>query len=135
MQLVPYLHFTGQAEEALNFYSGVFDGQIAMLSRYADGPMNVSEADRNKIMHGRLVFGANTLMISDVCDRPTLFGDGIALSINLVQDEAGAQRVFERLAQGGHVTMPGRRTFWGAWFGMVTDRFGVRWMINCELSA
>ena len=135
MKLIPYLHFTGQAEEALKFYEAAFDGQIAMLSRYGDGPMDVAEADRNKVMHGRLVFGDNILMISDVCDRPMTVGDAVALSINLVGDEAAAVLVFQRLSEGGWVTMPPAKMFWGAWFGMLTDRFGVRWMINCELSA
>jgi PhnB protein len=135
MKLIPYLHFTGQAEEALKFYQAALDGQIAMLSRYGDGPMDVAEADRNKVMHGRLVFGDNVLMISDVCDRPMTVGDAVALSINLVGDEAAAVRVFERLSEGGWVTMPPAQMFWGAWFGMLTDRFGIRWMINCELTS
>jgi PhnB protein len=134
MKLIPYLHFTGRAEEALKFYEAALNGRIAMLSRYGEGPMEVSEADRNKIMHGRLVFGDNVLMISDVCDRPTSVGDAVALSINLVGDEAAAVQVFERLSEGGWVTMPPGRMFWGAWFGMLTDRFGIRWMINCELT-
>ena len=133
MKLVPYLHFAGQAEEALNFYKAAFDGAIVMLSRYSDGPMDVSEADRNKIMHGRLQFGDNVLMISDVCDRPVYGCDTVALSINLVSDESLAVQTFDRLAHGGHIIMPPGKMFWGAWFGMLTDRFGIKWMINCEL--
>ena len=132
MKLIPYLNFPGNTEEALNYYQKVFNGTVSDLNRF--GEMFPPEANyKDKIMHARLEFGDNMLMFSDgMPGQPVNHGNGIYLSIGLT-DEAQARSIFEQLAEGGKVTMPLEKQFWGALFGQVTDSYGVSWMINCEL--
>lgn len=136
MHVYPYLNFNdGRAEAALNFYREALNGEIAILMRYADAPKDVpsmGDINPNWIMHARLVFGANALMISDT-DRPASPSQQISLSINLDGDTAAAEKVFAALSQGGQVTLPLHKTFWNALFGCFSDKFGVNWMINCQL--
>ncbi len=130
--LVPYLHFNGEAEEVLNYYKDAFDGEIIVLSRYGDSPMQVNEDWKNKIIHARLKFGANLIMISDSHNGQLAFKEGnIQLSVE-VDDEKKMEEVFNKLAAGGKVTMPLAKQFWGATFGMLQDKFGVNWMFNHE---
>ncbi|WP_434657367.1 VOC family protein [Chromobacterium violaceum] len=136
MHVYPYLNFNGgRAEEALNFYREALDGEIAMLMRYADAPKDMppmGDIDPSWVMHARLTLGANVLMISDT-DRPMASGQQITLSINLEGDTAAAERVFAALSKGGQVTVPLGKTFWNALFGCFSDKFGVNWMVNCQL--
>lgn len=130
--LVPYLHFNGNAEEVLNFYKDAFGGEIIVLSRYADSPMQVNEDWKNKIIHARLKFGDNIIMISDSHNGQLASKEGnIQLSVE-VDDEKRIEEVFNKLAAGGKVTMPLAKQFWGATFGMLQDKFGVNWMFNHE---
>jgi PhnB protein len=130
--LVPYLHFNGEAEEVLNFYKDAFDGEIIALNRYADSPMQVNEDWKNKIIHARLKFGDNVIMISDSHNGQLASKEGnIQLSVE-VDDEKKIEEVFNKLAAGGKVTMPLAKQFWGATFGMLQDKFGVNWMFNHE---
>ncbi len=134
MKLNAYLYFAGNAEEALNFYTATFDGTVEMLSRYADSPMPSDEDYKQKIMHARLVFGDNNMiMISDSFKGTEVKTEGnIQLSIGM--DDAEAMKtVFNKMAEGGVVTMPLQEQFWGALFGMLKDKFGVSWMFNCEI--
>lgn len=132
MKVIPYLNFPGNTEEVLNHYQKIFNGTISDLNRF--GEMFPPEANyKDKIMHARLEFGENMLMFSDsMPGQPVDYGNGIYLSIGLT-DEAQARSIFSQLAEGGNVTMPLEKQFWGALFGQVTDSFGVSWMINCEL--
>lgn len=130
--LVPYLHFNGEAEEALNFYKGAFDGEIILINRYGDSPMQVAENWKNKIIHARLRFGDNLIMISDSHDGQMAKKEGnIQLSVQ-VDNENKMNEVFNKLAAGGKITMPLAKQFWGASFGMLQDKFGVNWMLNHE---
>ena len=130
--LVPYLHFNGNAEEVLNFYKDVFDGEIIALNRYGDSPMKGDESLNDKIIHSRLKFGDNLIMISDSFNGQLANTDGnIQLSVE-VDDENKIKEVFDKLAEGGKVTMPLAKQFWGATFGMLQDKFGVNWMFNHE---
>jgi PhnB protein len=130
--LVPYLHFNGEAEEVLNYYKDAFDGEIFSLNRYADSPMQVSEDWKNKIIHGRLKFGDNIIMVSDSHNGQLANKEGnIQLSVE-VDDEKKMEKVFNKLAEGGKVVMPLAKQFWGATFGMLQDKFGVNWMFNHE---
>jgi PhnB protein len=137
MQLEPYLFFSGNCEEALNFYKSIFNGEITHISRFKDMPSNGQGATppdyANKIMHATFTSEAFTLMASD--GRPsTQYGEGrISLSLGL-SDLAQAQRIFDGLAKGGNVEVPLSDSFWGAKFGMLTDRFGIDWMINCQVA-
>ncbi len=131
-RLVPYLHFNGDAEEVLNFYKDVLDGEILVISRYGDSPMQVDEDWKNKIVHSRLKFGNNLLMISDSHNGQLASKEGnIQLSVE-VDDEKKIEEVFNKMSEGGKVTMPLAKQFWGATFGMLQDKFGVNWMFNHE---
>jgi PhnB protein len=131
----PYLNFNGTTEEAFNFYRSVFGGEFLMLQRFKDTPEagKVSEKERDKIMHVSLPIGkGNILMATDVLEsmgQKLEVGNNINLSIE-TDSEAEADRIFSGLSKGGKVTMPLGKTFWGAYFGMLTDKFGISWMIS-----
>lgn len=130
--LVPYLHFNGNAEEVLNFYKDAFSGEIVMLTHYSDSPMPVEENWKSKIIHSRLKFDDNLLMISDSHNGQLASTEGnIQLSVE-VDDESKMEEVFNKLAEDGKITMPLAKQFWGATFGMLQDKFGVNWMFNHE---
>jgi PhnB protein len=103
-----------------------------MLSRYADSPMPVDEDYKQKLIHSRLIFGDNMIMISDSFkENPVSTHGNIQLSIEIADKEA-MERIFAAMAAGGKITMPLARQFWGAHFGMLEDKFGVSWMFNSE---
>ena len=137
-----YLTFNGNCEEAFLFYRSVFGGEFPYMGRFNEMPPSddenqpkLSEADGNKIMHVTLPISAETcLMGSDTGGEwSSQFkqGNNISLSINASSmDEA--DRLFNGLSAGGQVTMPMNQSFWGAYFGMFTDKFGINWMVNYD---
>lgn len=130
MQVATYLFFEGRCDEALAFYGKVLGAEVTMLMRYRDNPDpgQFQPGLEDKVMHANVRIGDTTLMVSDGrCEAPAAFR-GFALTLS-VADEAAAERVFQALADGGEVQMPLARTFWSPRFGMVTDRFGVLWMV------
>jgi len=132
MKLVPYLNFAGNAEEALNFYTDSLGGEVIMINRYGDSPMPSDEDYKQKLMHARLQFDGNLLMMSDVFKGQPVSTDGnIQLSVE-VPDKDRLNEVFNKMARGGTITMPLAEQFWGATFGMLKDKFGVNWMFNSE---
>ena len=132
MKLVPYLHFAGNAEEALKFYTEALGGEVLMITRYGDSPMPSEEDYKQKVMHARLQFDGNLIMISDVFKGQHVSTEGnIQLSVE-VPDKTRLNEVFNKMAEGGNVTMPLADQFWGATFGMLKDKFGVSWMFNSE---
>lgn len=133
MKLIPYLAFDGQAEAALKFYAAALDATVDMVSRFREAPLDVPQSHLDRVMHAQLSFGDNSLMLSDAMPGlPPTSGNQVALSLNLDGDEDMARRLFERLAEGGRVSMPLAQQFWGALFGMCIDRYGVSWMVNCQ---
>jgi PhnB protein len=136
MQLNPYLTFNGQCEAAFKFYEKVLGGKIEAMMTFGGSPMeDRAPAEwRDKIMHARLTVGANVLMGSDAPPDRYEPMKGITVSIG-VDDPAEAERIFHALAEDATVQMPIQQTFWAARFGMLTDRFGTPWMINCEQRA
>ena len=137
MQLEPYLFFTGgKCEEALNFYKGVFNGEIEGLSRWKEMPKDaggppVTPDTENRVMHASFRAPGVSFMASDASPDKT-YGEG-PMSLSLGTGDVGeAERVFKRLAEGGSVEMPLADMFWGAKFGMLTDKYGIDWMINCQ---
>jgi PhnB protein len=134
MQINAYLSFSGQCEAAFQLYEQLFGGKIEGIFRYAGTPMEGQFPPEwgNKIMHIRLVAGQNEIMGADA---PPGQSEGPAkrfsMSIGLA-DPDEAKRLFDGLAEGGSIQMPLQATFWAAAFGMLTDRFGIPWMINCE---
>lgn len=133
----PYLNFNGNTEEAFTFYKSVFGGDFLMLQRFKDTPEreNLSSEDQEKIMHVSLPIGAgNILMGTDVLEaagRTLTVGNNFSLSITPESKEE-AQRLFDGLSAGGKIEMPLVDAFWGAYFGMFTDKFGIQWMVNYE---
>lgn len=135
-QINPYLNFPGNTEEAFNFYKSIFGGDFAMIQRFGDTPEagNVAEEDKNKIMHVGLPVGNNVLMATDaVGDMCTTLkaGNNISLSVSADSKEE-ADKIFNGLGEGGTIKMPMDNTFWGAYFGMVDDKFGVQWMVSYD---
>jgi PhnB protein len=133
MQAQPYLFFDGRCEEAVEFYRNKLGAQVDMLMRYNDSPDPpppgmVPPGSENKIMHTSFRVGDTTVMASDDCTGHPRF-QGFSLSLS-VSKEAEADRYFNALADGGNVQMPLTKTFWSPRFGMLTDRFGVGWMVN-----
>jgi Uncharacterized protein conserved in bacteria len=133
MTLIPYVHFAGNAEEALNFYKDILNGEIVMISRYGESPMPVDDDWKNKLMHARLKFGNSVLYVSDgPKDYSVTRNQDIQLSVD-VPDENKIEEIFNKMAEGGKITLPLADQFWGAKFGMLHDKFGVGWMFNCDL--
>ncbi|HET6276252.1 MAG TPA: VOC family protein [Candidatus Cybelea sp.] len=136
MQLEPYLLFQGKCEEALNFYKEAFGGEIDGLSRWSEMPKDsggppVTPETANRVMHARFKSPGVSFMASDASPNKT-YGEGpISLSV-ATSDLAEAERVFNYLAQGGNVEMPMADMFWGATFGMLTDKYGIDWMVSCH---
>ena len=133
-----YLTFNGNCEEAFNFYKSVFGGDFAYIGRFGEMPegdgYSVPEADKNKIMHVGLPIGNTILMGSDTGgDWATklIEGNNFSVSVNTESKEE-ADRIFNGLATEGQITMPMENTFWGAYFGMLTDKFGIQWMVNFD---
>lgn len=128
----PYLFFGGRCEEAVDFYRKTLNAEVAMLVRFKEAPepqREMPECFEDKIMHASLKIGDTMLMASDGrCDGQANF-EGFSLSIT-VSNEAEANRVFGALSEGGLVTMALEKTFWAPKFGMLTDRFGVGWMVS-----
>jgi PhnB protein len=135
--LNPYLNFNGNTEEAFNFYKSVFGGEFITLQRFRDTPEadRIPANDQDKIMHVALPIGqGNILMATDALEsmgQKLVAGNNISLSID-AGSEAEADKLFNALAAGGQVNMPLEKAFWGAYFGMLTDRFGIQWMVNYD---
>ncbi|SRR5579872_696686 len=132
MQMSPYLLFDGNCEEAFEFYEQSFGATIESLTRVEDTPAaNQFPAEgRKKIMHGRLKLGDQVLLASDAPPGRYHKPQGFSVSLD-IQSAEEAERVFAALAKNGSVTMPIAETFWAQRFGMVNDRFGIPWMVNC----
>ncbi|MGE4408183.1 VOC family protein [Pseudomonas sp.] len=138
MKISTYLTFDGQAREAFTFYQQALGGTLEMMT-FAQAP-NAEQfpaEHRERIMHVSLKLGDDLLMASDTLPGDTCGGgpyEGIkGCSITLSPDSvAEGERLFAALAEGGQVVMPMEKTFWAERFGMLTDRFGVSWMVNCE---
>jgi PhnB protein len=131
MAIQPYLFFDGRCEEALEFYKSALGAEVTALVRYKDSPTPpemVPPGSGEKVIHSSFTVGDSTVMASDGhCGGKPIF-QGMSLSISL-PTVADADRVFAALADGGQVQMPQGKTFFSPRFGMVTDRFGVSWMV------
>lgn len=136
MQVNPYLFFNGQCEAAFKFYEKLFDGKILAMMPHEDTPAenSVPAEWRRKIIHARMVVGDQILMGSDAPPDRQQKPQGFSVNIG-VTDPAEAERIFHALVEGGTATMPIGETFWATRFGMLVDRFGIPWMINCEKAA
>lgn len=134
-----YLTFNGTTEEAFNFYKSVFGGEFTYIGKFKDMPADEncpspSEEEGNRIMHVSLPISKETvLMASDSTSfsGDVIFGTNFSVSINTESKEE-ADTLFNGLSSGGKVIMPMEKTFWGAYFGMFTDKFGINWMVNFD---
>ena len=129
----PYLFFNGRCEEALRFYEEALDAKVEMMMRFGESPEPpppgaVPDNYDDKIMHATFHVGDNTLLASDGCEPESKFG-GFSLSITAA-DEAQATRMFNALAEGGTISLPLTKTFFSPCFGMLTDKFGLGWMVG-----
>ncbi|MEL6672676.1 MAG: VOC family protein [Bacteroidota bacterium] len=134
--LNPYLMFPGHCEEALQFYVQAFDGEIEMLSRFGDGPMEIPEVYHQKVMHATLRLGEVVLQACDHLEgmgqTPYQQGSHVQLSATF-QTLEKLEAAWAQLTEGGKVSMELQDTFWGSRFGMVQDRYGTAWMMSCDL--
>ena len=133
----PYLNFPGNTEEAFNFYRSVFGGEFSMIQRFSDTPQGeqMPEADRSKIMHIALpIAGGTTLMGTDAIEsagHKLTMGNNFHLTVH-VESETEADRIFAQLSDGANISLPLQKMFWGAYFGMLTDKFGLQWMVSYD---
>ena len=138
MKLDIYLKFDGNCREAFEFYRSSFGGEFAEIQTFANAPYDMGVGDEylDHVMHVSLPIGTSVLMGSDSAPGfgpPNVSGNNFAITVHAESREE-ADRVFARLSEGGSVTMPLEDTFWGAYFGVLTDRFGVNWQIHHDLS-
>lgn len=138
MKIEPYLHFNGQAEDALAFYRQALGATVERTMRFSESPDPIPDGmlasgHEDKIVHASFLVGGARVMLSDGgCMTGQTFG-GFSLSLQL-PTESAARGAFEALRKEGRVDMPIGPTFWSPCFGMVTDRFGVQWMVTVEAS-
>lgn len=139
MQVQPYVFFNGRCEEAIEFYRRALGAEVQMLMRFKESPDppppgTLPPGSDNKVMHATLRLGESIVMVSDghCLGQPDVQGFSLAISVD---DVPTADRLFNALAEGGQVQMPLAKTFWSPRFGMVTDRFGVAWMVSVAAAA
>jgi PhnB protein len=133
MLVQSYLFFDGRCDEAIEFYRSALDAEVTMLMRFKDNPEPEKSGGtrlgtEDKVMHSQMRIGDTLILASDgrCTGQPNFQGSALALT---VADEAEAERRFAALADGGQITMPLAKTFFSPRFGMLTDRFGVAWMV------
>jgi PhnB protein len=132
MQVRTYLDFGGRCEEALAFYKKAVGAEVTNIIRMKDSPdpeMKAPPGREEQIMHSEFKIGETTLMASDGMEPGAKNHMGTTLSLH-VADDAEAKRVFAAMSDGGSVQVPLMKTFWSSSWGMLTDRFGVPWMVN-----
>jgi PhnB protein len=135
----PYLTFNGNCEEAFTFYKAAFEHEFQYIGRFGEMPPQegmspLPESEMNKIMHVSLPISKETILMgSDTNEMHGLvtMGSNVSVSIN-TESKTEADNLFQKLSAGGHVVMPMEKTFWGAYFGMFTDKFGIHWMVNFD---
>ena len=137
-QVNPYLIFNGDCEAAFLLYKSVFGGEFPYMGKFGDmppaeGQPELPEEEKNRVMHVTLPIGNTILMGSDTNSQSgdVKMGENVSISIN-VDSRAEADSIFTGLTDGGVVKMQMTDTFWGAYFGMLVDKFGIHWMINFD---
>lgn len=133
MQVQPYLFFHGRADEAIAFYQHALGAQLNALMRFeeAPGPSPVPDGWLDKVMHASLRIGETEVLLSDGRGEHNASFSGFSLHLSL-RSVVAAEQAFAALAEEGRVDMPLEKTFWAQRFGMLTDRFGIGWMVSCH---
>lgn len=141
IKLNPYLNFNGNCLAAFEFYKSVFGGEIPYIARYKDMPADsghpLPEAVQNQVMHMSLVISPeNVLMGADVNEffgqKAAAFDGNVELMVN-AENKAELDAIWSKLSVGATVNMPPEEAFWGDYFGALTDKFGVKWMLICPV--
>ena len=135
----PYLIFNGNCEEAFLFYQSVFGGEFPYMGKFKDMPADEnfpppSDADAERVMHVSLPIGNDSILLgsdSNSQSGDVVIGANVSISIN-TESRAEADKLFNGLSAGGNAFMPMNTTFWGAYFGMFIDKFGIHWMVNFD---
>jgi len=136
IKINPYLAFNGEAEEAFNFYKSVFGGEFSSFQKFKDVPEadrkkgGIKDSESEKIINVGLPIGNEVLMASDSPEsmgKPKIGGFSISVETDSKEE---AEKIYKGLSTGGKITMPLGDTFWGAYYGMLTDKFGVHWMVS-----
>lgn len=131
--ITPYISFKGNCEEAINFYKDKLGAELLFMQRYGDSPMAGKGPD-DKVMHCTLKIGDSHVMACDNVfehQNPTTVGNNVTLALG-TKDVPEAETLFEKMSDGATIVMPIQETFWAERFGMLTDKFGINWMINCD---
>lgn len=135
-----YLTFNGNCREAFNFYKSVFGGDFTWIGTFGDMPpqegYKMAEDEKDRIMHVSLPVSKETVLMgsdSSSYSGDAVFGNNFSISISAGSREE-ADRFFNALAAGGKTIMPMADAFWGSYFGMLTDKFGINWMVNYDLA-
>jgi PhnB protein len=133
MKLSPRLSFNGQCQEAMDFYERCFGAKIEFMLTYGRSPMadHVPPEWHEKILHATLAVGESIVYAADAPPDRYKPPQGFHVTIG-VQDAAEAERIFGELSEGGVVQMPLQQTFWTVRFGVLVDRFGIPWEVNCQ---
>jgi PhnB protein len=135
-----YLTFNGNCKEAFDFYRSVFGGEFQYVGKYGQMPQqkviqSVPDNEKDKIMHITLPISKETMLMGNdnlQAFGPSIAGNNFTISIKTdTKDEA--DKLFGKLSKGGEITMPMKETFWGSYYGMITDRFGIKWKMNVDL--
>lgn len=134
--IVAYLTFNGNADEAFNFYQSVLGGDITNIQRFGDTPHGeqMPPEDKKKVMHVSLETPHGTLMGNDHMEfmgGPYVAGNAFSLSLH-PKSEDEARTLFDALAKKGQVLMPLEKVFWGGYFGMLIDPYGIKWLVNYQ---
>ena len=131
--ITPYLTFNDNCEEALRFYSDALHGEIKSMMKVGEGPKEYHNPEHNhRVMHAELKVGEASIMASDSMGRQINAGSNTSLTLNF-QKRDELEHAWKALCEGGEVAMELQDTFWGARFGMVQDRYGINWMLNCSM--
>ena len=129
MHLTPYLTFNGTCEEALRFYARHLGGNFQIIQRFGEAPGDIPEVPKDRVLHAQFQCDGFSFMASDAMPGDDVQAGNITLSLDI--ESADRQtRIFEALADSGQITLALEETFWGARFGMVTDKYGIPWMLN-----
>ena len=134
-QLIPYLNFNGQCKEALAFYQSCFkDAEVAMQTFASANIADIPPEIKDNVMHAEFKSEGFMFMATDGQDKSD-YNQGNNIHLNLQMDSTEEQiELFDKLAVGGSIVMPLQQTFWNARFGMLTDKFGIQWMLNVLIS-
>lgn len=129
--IIPYITFKGETKEAVELYTSVFGGEVVEMHTYGSSEMEVAKEYKDQIMHAHFRSGDMNIMFSDAHERQdaSVRGNAIALAVDFPEPEL-LDAAFAKLAEGGIISMPVQDTFWGARYGMLSDKFGIHWAFN-----